>query len=227
MARRAAGERLSRERVLAEAMRLADTDGLGTLTMRRLASALGVEAMSLYYHLPGKEALLDGLVEAVVTEIRAEIGRLDVEDGWRPELRGRCLAAREVMLRHPWAPGLIGSRPTIPPSLYAHFEEILATLIRGGFSYHLGHRALHSLGSMVLGFTQELFSPATAGGSTDVVAAEEDLARMAEELPHIMAMAAAELHDAADPTLGWCDSQAEFEFTLDLLLDGLDRARLR
>lgn len=222
---RRAGKPLSRQRVLAAAMRLADTDGLDAVTMRRLASSLGVEAMSLYHHLPGKEALFDGLVEAVIAEVRATIEQLDTEDDWRARLRGRCLAAREVMLRHPWAPGLIGSRPTIPPSLYPHFEDVLATLIRGGFSYQLGHRALHALGSMVLGFTQELFAPAAAGGEAVAAAADADLASMADSLPHLMAMAAAELHDADDPTLGWCDSQTEFEFTLDLLLDGLDRAR--
>lgn len=225
MARRPARKSLSRERVLTAAMRLADSEGLGAVTMRHLASSLGVEAMSLYYHLPGKEGLLDGLVEAVVAEVGAEIERLDAGEDWRAELRGRCLAAREVMLRHPWAPGLIGSRPAIPVSLYGYFDEVLATLIRGGFSYHLGHRALHALGSMVLGFAQELFSPATAGGTVDTAAAEEDLAAMAGALPHLTAMVTAELHDADDPVLGWCDSRAEFEFTLDLLLDGLDRAR--
>lgn len=226
MTPRPARKSLSRERVLAAAMQLADSEGLSTVTMRRLASSLGVEAMSLYHHLPGKEGLLDGLVEAVVAEVRAETVRAGQEgDGWRSELRNRCLTAREVMLRHPWAPGLIGSRRVIPVSLYGYFEEVLATLIRGGFSYHLSHRALHALGSMVLGFAQELFSPATADGDVDTDAAEEDLAAMADALPHLTAMVAAEMHDADDPTLGWCDSQAEFEFTLDLLLDGLERAR--
>jgi hypothetical protein len=75
---------------------------------------------------------------------------------------------------------------------------------------------------MVLGFSQELFTP---GGAADEAAAEEDLAAMADLLPHLTAMAAAELHASDDPTLGWCDSQAEFEFTLGLLLDGLERAR--
>ena len=72
------------------------------------------------------------------------------------------------MLRHPWAPGLLGSRPTIPAGVYAYYDGILATLVGGGFSYHLAHRALHAFGSMALGFAQELFSPAAAGGSTDV-----------------------------------------------------------
>ena len=80
---------------------------------------------------------------------------------------------------------------------------------------------------MPLGFVQELFSPAAGGGSLEPELAEAELAAMAEALPHITAMVGAEIHDVTDPTLGWCDSQVEFEFTLDLLLDGLERLRRR
>ena len=223
-------EPLSRERVVAAAKRLADAEGLATLTMRRLAAELGVEAMSLYHHLPGKEALFDGLVDAVLAEIDEAVTRAEREAparGWRGTLRRRFLTARRVMVSHQWAPGLIGSRPSIPASLYAYYEGILATLIGAGFPYHLAHRALHAFGSMALGFTQELFAPTTAGGSTDTEVSEEQLAAMADALPHLTAMVQAELHAAGGDSLGWCDSQAEFEFTLDLLLDGLDRARRR
>lgn len=120
------------------------------------------------------------------------------------------------------SPGLISSRTAIPSGLYLHFEATLATMIEGGFSYHLAHRAMHALGSMTLGFVQELFSPA-AGGGTTAELADEQLARMAAMLPHVAAMVASEIHANDGETLGWCDSQAEFEFTLDLLLDGLDR----
>ena len=210
---------MSRPRALAAAAAIADADGLKALTMRRLAAELGIEAMSLYYHLPGKQGLLDGLAEAVIGEIAAAAG--DEQGDWRARLRQRFLRAREVMLRHPWAPGLIGSRPSIPPSLFAYYDEIVGTLMAGGFSAHLAHRALHAFGTMALGFVQELFT--VAGGDT----AEDDLAAMAEAVPHLTAMMAEEIHAAGDPTLGWCDSQVEFEFTLDLLLDGLDRARRR
>jgi hypothetical protein len=94
-------------------------------------------------------------------------------------------------------------------------------------SYHLAHRALHAFGSMTLGFTQELFTPTSAGGSTDVTVSEAELAAMADALPHLTAMVQAELHAAAGDTLGWCDSHTEFEFTLDLLLDVLERLRRR
>jgi len=212
--------------VLAGAVRLADTHGLPAVTMRRLAADLGVEAMSLYHHVPSKDALLDGLVEAVVGEVQAEVAASGEPEGWRARLRDRCLSARRVMLRHPWAPALISSRPSVPPTAYLHYEAILTTLVDGGFSYHLAHRALHALGSMALGFVQEVFSPVPSADAPGTDPGAADLARMADALPHLVAMAESEAHDAGDPVLGWCDSQAEFEFTLDLLLDGLDRARV-
>ena len=212
-------------RVVAAAMRLADAEGLSALTMRRLASELDVEPMSLYHHVPGKDRLLDGLTHAILTEVdTAVVSAVRAEDDWPTALRHRCLAARTVMVRHRWAPGLLGSRSSIPAGLYPYYEEILATMVRGGLSYHLAHRALHALGTMVLGFTQELFSPDSDGGSLDEEAAEADLAAMAEALPHLSAMVASEVHDNKEDPLGWCDSQNEFEFTLSLLLDGLARA---
>ncbi len=213
---------LSRERILAAAVDLADQEGLEALTMRRLASTLDVEAMSLYHHLPGKDVLLDGLVEMVVGEVAEATATLADPGEWSLELRQRCLAARTVMLRHPWAPALIGTRTTIPPGVYGHYESIVATMVQGGLSYHLAHRAVHALGSMALGFVQELFAPASAG-SASVEPSEEGLAAMASELPHLTAMVASEVHDNDGDVLGWCDSQAEFEFTLDLLLEGLAR----
>jgi AcrR family transcriptional regulator len=212
---------LSRDRVLTEAMRVADHDGITAVTMRHVAAGLGVEAMALYRHVPGKEQLLDGLIERVVVEVESAIGDPRPDEDWYVALRRRCLTAREVMVRHRWAPGLIGSRTTMPPDLYRYFEAVLATLIDGGFSYHLAHRAIHALGSMVLGFAQELFGPAADGDTSDDPEAE--LAAMAAVLPHITAMVASELHDHHEDPLGWCDSQAEFEFTLSLLLDGLRR----
>ena len=226
MAAKASRKPLSRERVLAAAVALADAHGIQALTMRRLADDLHVEAMSLYYHLRDKEALLDGVVETVIAEV--DIAGLDADGGdWRARLREQFLAARQVMLRHPWMPGLLGTRRTVPASVYAYYDSIVGTLVGAGFSYRLAHRALHAFGSMPLGFVQEIFSPASAGGSMEVEAAEADLAAMAEALPHLTSMLAAEIHDQADPTLGWCDSQVEFEFTLDLLLDGLERLRDR
>ena len=233
MARRGRPPTLSRERVRATAVELADRGGTSALTMRSLAAELGVEAMSLYHHVANKEALLDGLVEILMVEVdtatsaasasaSGTVGDPAAAGDWRTGVRRRCLAAREVMERHPWGPEVIGSRAEIPPSVFSHFEAVLAAMVEAGVSYHLGHRALHALGSMVLGFVQELFSPATDADELT----EEQVAMMTAAFPHTSAMVAAELHAADDPVLGWCDSRAEFEFTLDLLLDGLEAKRV-
>jgi len=168
---------------------------------------------------------LDALTSAILIEVdNAVVAAVPEEHDWPAALRHRCLAARTVMVRHRWAPGLLGSRSSIPAGLYPYYEQILATMARGGLSYHLAHQALHALGTMVLGFTQELFSPGSDGGSLDEEATEADFAAMADALPHLSAMVSAEVHDNNEDPLGWCDSQNEFEFTLNLLLDGLARA---
>jgi AcrR family transcriptional regulator len=230
----AAGKSLTRAQILAAAAAVADADGVEAVTMRRVGARLGVEAMSLYHHVRGKAALLDGLVDRIVAEIEAEIrgdsphATPDGDESWRDVVRGRSLAARRVMLAHPWAPGVIGSRGGVPGSIFGLYEEALGAMVRGGCSYRLAHRAMHALGSLLLGFTQELFSAPAAGTTDDRgdEASEAEFAAMAGVLPYTMAMLAAETHAVDDPTLGWCDSQTEFEVTLDLLLDGIERTRL-
>ena len=217
---------LSRERVFQSAVDLVDAEGLGALTMRRLAEALGVEAMSLYHHVRNKEGVLDGIVEVIVGEMLDAVSDLDtsrVEADWAGVMRERVLAAREVLLRHPWAPDVIESRRTMIPAVVHYYEGVLAILRRGGFSYDLAHHALHALGSRVLGFTQELFEPDTPEGDE---ANEETFRQLAEQLPNLVGMLSSVSH-AEDGALGWCDDQAEFEFGLDVLLDGLELARSR
>ena len=154
---------VTRDRVLEAAMSIADAEGLSAVSMRRVATELRVEAMSLYHHVANKDALLDGLVERVVTEALEESTSAaeqagSTSDDWRVDVRTRSLAARRVMLRHPWAPALITSRSTIPLQVQSMFEAVLAAMIRGGVSYRTAHRGLHALSSMVLGFAQEPFS---------------------------------------------------------------------
>lgn len=213
--------RLSRERVLRAAAELADARGIGAVTMRSLAESLGVEAMSLYHHVANKEAVLDGLVEVVMAEITAAVAGLDEEGlDWRPAVRRRVLTARAVLLRHPWAPGVFEKRTGSNLPVARYYDGLLALMLRGGFSYELGHRALHALGSRGLGFSQELFEPA----SGDDAAPEATVAAMAEQVPHLAAMVAEATH-GSEERLGWCDYQAEFEFGLDLILEGLERLR--
>jgi AcrR family transcriptional regulator len=223
MQARSARESLSRERVLAAALTLADAQGLRAVTMRRVAEALDCEAMSLYHYVRDKDSLLAALAEAAVGEIcESSLGRSSQPDDvdWRDVVRRRCLAAREVMLRHPWAPHLVASQSTAPGSSYALFEALVATMVEGGCSYSLAHRAIHSLGSMLLGFSQELFEPEAGDEGTET----EKMESLALAMPHLAKVGEVAAHESAG-ALSMCDTQAEFEFTLDLILDGLESRR--
>lgn len=213
--------------MLRAAVELADRSGIGSLTMRNLADELGVEAMSLYYHVANKEALLDGVVDVIVSEIEETVGGFTedlVDSDWRKTLRNRILTAREAMLRHPWAPTVLETRTAISPVMMRYFNSLLGILRQGGFSYNLAHHALHAMGSRALGFTQELFKPDGSDDGNDDEA-DAELAEMAQQLPYLMEMMMEIAHDDPDSTLGWCDDQTEFEFGLDIILDGLDRLR--
>jgi AcrR family transcriptional regulator len=216
---------LSRERVLRAAIKIADSSGIESLTMRRLAEELGAEAMSLYYHVASKEDLLDGIAGAVVAEINDVVGTIGVPSagaGWKPAARQRILSARQVLLRHPWAPRVLETRTSTSLAVLLYYDGLLRLMRDGGFSYDLIHHALHALGSRALGFSQELFDP-NAGTSNEETAAA--LESMTDQIPHLVAMFIEVAHDDPDSTLGWCDDQTEFEFGLDLILDGLDKMR--
>ena len=213
---------LSRDRVLRAAVAIADADGIDAVTMRRIGDALGAEAMSLYYHVSNKAALLDGIVELVMTEINDVVDRIDLPAAeWKAAMRRRILSAREIMLRHPWAPRLFETRTTMSPEVVRYHDRLVGLMHAGGFSYDLVHHALHALGSRALGFSQELFDPAASASP----ASERMLRELADQVPHLTGMMAEIAHDDPAGTIGWCDDQAEFEFALDLLLDGLDRRR--
>jgi AcrR family transcriptional regulator len=216
---------LSRQRVLAAAVALADEGGLEVLTMRRLAEELDVEAMSLYYHVANKDAILDGVVEMVIDEINQAVDAVDrpsAAEDWVGAMRARILAARRVLLLHKWMPGIIGRHTPASPPVLRYFDSLVGLFREGGFSYDLTHHALHALGSRAIGFSQELFEP------DEPDAEEENTARfeeMAPQIPHLVEMTMTVSHDDPDSTLGWCDDQTEFEFGLDLILDGLARLR--
>jgi AcrR family transcriptional regulator len=216
---------LSTERVLQAAVNVADQGGIESLTMRRLAEELGAEAMSLYYHVADKDAVLDGIVDVVAGEINEVVDQIDVPSigaAWKNAVRQRILSAREVLLRHRWAPGVFETRTNTSPAVVQYFDALLGLMRDGGFSYDLAHHALHALGSRALGFTQELFDPGDEAGDEEATAMLES---MADQLPHLVGMMKEVAHDDPDSTLGWCDDQTEFEFGLDLILDGLDRMR--
>jgi AcrR family transcriptional regulator len=217
---------LSRERVLQAAITLADEGGIGAMTMRGLAASLDVEAMSLYYHVENKEALLDGIADAVVQEINAEVAMIETRDGgdWQVALRDRILAARRVMLRHRWAPGVLETRTTMNPSVLVYYNGVVEIFRDGGFSFDLIHHAMHALGSRALGFSQELFNPEAGSGDQD--ASDETLEALAPQIPFLVEMIGHVAHDDPGSTIGWCDDQTEFEFSVDAMLNGLEALRL-
>jgi AcrR family transcriptional regulator len=201
---------LSRERILGAAIALADRQGIEAVTMRNLAGELGVEAMSLYYHVANKDALLDGVVDSVLLEVEEELGGFDIAPGnpeWKSTLRAWSLTARNVMLRHPWAPALIETRTLMTPTLLRYMNSILGILLEAGFSTDLG-------------FSRELFAPADPADSSDGQAMVADVA---DQIPYIIHMLSEVSHGDPDSTLGWCDDQTEYEFGLDLFLDGLEK----
>jgi AcrR family transcriptional regulator len=213
-------EPLSREKVLGAAVALADQGGVESLSMRRIAQELGVVPMALYKHVADKDEMLDGVVDVVVGEINDQVRQVGGRSrDWKRALRGRVLSAREILLRHPWAPALMESRRNVTPAMLRYFDSVIELLRGAGFSTDLTHHAMHALGSRVLGFTQELYDDSD---ELDPDATAMLVQQMAGEYPHIAAMVREISHDA-DTTLGWCDDQAEFEFALDLTLDGLER----
>ena len=207
---------LSRDRILTAAVALADKEGIEALSMRRIGHALGVEAMSLYNHVANKEDILDGMFDVII----GEIDMVTAGSDWRAIIRARAMSAREVLVRHPWAPSVIQSRTTISYAAMKYFEATLAVLFEAGFSEEITHHAIHTLGSRVLGFTQELFDMESAAPAAE----EEMMNRLTpEDFPNAVRMLAEITHDKGSVVGNGCDDKVEFEFGLDLVLDGLDQ----
>lgn len=206
---------LTRERVLGAAVELADRDGIESISMRRLALELGIEAMSLYTHVRSKEDLLDGMVDLVMAGAPSPAPT----DDWKSALRATILGARQVLRRHPWTPSVIETRVAPGPATLRQFDRVMGILREARFSLELTHHALHLLGSRLLGFTRELFDDSPDLGPEEAAAIAEQLR---PTLPHVAEMAMAATHDGG---LGGCDTDLEFAFSLDVILDGLERLR--
>ena len=212
--------RLSRERVLRAGVELADEAGIDELSMRKLAEELGVVPMALYKHVADKEELLDGMVDIVVGEIDPPATGSD----WRSAVRTRILSARRALQRHPWAPGVIESRTRPSPVLLAYIDSMIGIFRAGGFSAELTHHVLHTMGSRLYGFSQDVFDDSP---SMDAAAQAALVREMEGRYPHVAEMVETVYHEAGSVVGGGCDDQFEFEFALDLLLDGLEGARRR
>ena len=214
---------LSRDRVLRAAVELADGIGVEAVSMRRLAQELGVVPMALYKHVANKDQLLDGMVDLVLGEIDPPDPELD----WKSAVRQRVLSARRAVLRHPWARKAIESRTHRTPVVLGYMDSLAGTFRAGGFSADLTHHVMHALGNRIWGFSPELFDePPSADATPPSPEAQEAMAReFAQRFPHILEIAVAATGGDLSGVGQGCDEQFEFEFALDLLLDGFDRLR--
>ena len=221
--------RLNRDRVLQAAVSLADEAGIDELSMRRLGQELGVVPMALYKHVANKEELLDGMVEAIISEIDPAV--TDPAAGgadWKNAVRLRVLSARAVLQRHRWARQVLESRTNQTPAVLGYMDSFIAMFLAGGFTVDLTHHVMHAMGSRIWGFTQELFDDSAGRpGEEAVEVAPEVQAAMFEQMaaryPNIVQVATAASHDEGSVVGRGCDDQFEFEFALDLLLDGFER----
>jgi AcrR family transcriptional regulator len=212
---------LSRDRVLRAAVALADEAGIDSVSMRRLAQELGVVPMALYKHVANKDELLDGMVDLVVGEVDPPDSDVD----WKSGVRQRLLAARRAVLRHSWARQAIESRTHRTPAVLGYMDSVAGMFRAGGFSVDLTHHVMHALGNRIWGFSPELFDePQSADAPSLGPEAQEAMAReFAERYPHILEIALAATRGDLSGVGQGCDEQFEFEFALDLLLDGFER----
>ena len=208
---------LTADRALDEAMALADADGLTGLTMRKLAQRLGVEAMSLYYHLPNKDALLDGMVDRVYTEVSLP----ESHEPWQPAMKRRAESLRAALLRHPWAVELLDNRSTPGPATLAHHEAIIRNLRESDFTWSLTAHTLSVIDAYVFGFViQETQLPFETPEDSQELA-EEIMAGMASAFPYLTQFT---MEHVMQP--GY-DYSKEFDYGLTLVLQGLARDHQR
>ena len=207
---------LSKQRVVAEAIRIADREGVDGLSMRRLAGELGAGAMSLYYYVANKDELLDAMIDVVFEEI--ELPPSDTD--WESAMRQRSISARQVLLRHPWAIGLMESRTLPGPANLRHREAVTACLRRAGFSVFMATHANWVLDSYVYGFAlQEASLPFDNAVELAEMGEDVYLPQLpADEFPYLNESAAALFAAGYDPA-------EEFTFGLDLVLAALEPLR--
>ena len=212
-------EPLSRARVLRAAIALADAEGIEKVSMRRLAETLGVVPMALYKHVADKDDLVDGMVDTLIGDVPPVA---EPRPGkWRAPVRETISGTRDVITSHPWARRAFETRTLRTPAVLGYMERLSQIFLRAGFSADLTHHVMHLLGARIWGISPELFTApdGVPMAHRRVTSGTPDPA----DYPGIMAIAA----DAAArrPGAASCDEEAEFDFALDVILDGIARLR--
>ena len=213
--------------MLQTAVALAARDGIESVTMRKLADELGAGAMSLYYYVPNKEELLDGMVDIVFGEIEPPSTDLH----WKTAMRRRAISTREALNRHRWAVGLMESRMTPGAASLRLHDAVLGCLREGGFSIEMTIQAYSVQDAYIYGFAlQEKGLPFESAEQGAAVAQEQvrqfaelaeerQLAALAQEFPYLSEVVAGHV-----AKVGY-DFTAAFEYGLDLILDALEARR--
>ena len=204
---------LNKERVIAAAVALADTEGFESLTMRKLAEELDTAPMSLYRHVANKEELLDGMIDVVFGEIDVPSGQSD----WKKEMRQRAIETRAALSRHRWANGLMESRTNPGPANARYHNAFMGCLREAGFPFREAVHAYNAVQSYTYGFAlqERYLSFETAEESIQV--AEATIQDYAAEYPYLAEVV------AEFTSSGGYDYDEEFEIALDLILDAVDR----
>ncbi len=204
---------LSRDRAIAVAIRLADEGGIDSLTMRKLAKELQVEAMSLYYHVPNKDDILDGMVDSVFSQI----GLPAADTPWKKGMRDRAHSARNVLNLHPWAVSLMDSRTSPGPGTLAHHNAVLGCLREGGFSVAMAAHAFSLLDAYIFGFVlQDTNLPFESPEELQALADSIMETFPVEAFPHMYELT---IEHVLKPGYNYGD---EFDYGLELILDGLE-----
>ncbi len=200
---------LTHDRVVQAALALADSEGLDALSMRRLGAELGVEAMSLYRHVPNKDALLDGMVDVVV-QSWVDPGDAAIAD-WRRRLGAIMHRAHDALIARPWAVELISSRPRVGAARLRYAETITSAVLEAGFTPQLAHHALHIVDGTIMGFSAQDARRPSADALGERVRALYD-GELRDDYPAI-SITIRERHDHDE----------EYALMVDLVIDGLDR----
>ena len=206
---------LNAERVIDGAVALADEIGMEAFTIRKLADAIDVKPMTIYHHVPNKEAIIDGMVDRVWSEIDLPPDDLD----WRSAMQVRSRSMRTALARHRWASPLMEARTSPGMATLRHHDAVLGCFRRAGFSLALAGHAYALIDAFLYGFAlHEATLPATGGDEMAELAGQ-----MAEQIPSDVFPHLAEFTAGYVLQPGY-DFGNEFEFSLDLILDGLERA---
>jgi AcrR family transcriptional regulator len=201
---------LSRDRILNAAVELADGAGVEVMSMRKLAGSLGFEVMSLYNHIANKDDLVTGMVDWIA----GDMARLEPDRPWKDAVRDMAISAHDVLVEHPWAAPL-WTRSMPGPNRLLLMEDLLAAFRRGGSSPRLAHFGFHAITMHIVGFTLQQLNYAETNSATEDAASAFIATLDPEQFPYMIEHVEYHIHD---------DEGGDFEFILDLILDGLERA---